>query len=99
MASMIKNGMDKEPEVRNDGGGGSRTVCNVEQVQTHGQFAKVVVLCKIGEGSCKKDRGTALSDFVSTRGAEDEATKGSLQYVWEEASNNKNVAQGFRSLG
>ena len=76
MASMIRNGMGKEPEVRNNGGGGSCVVCNVEQVQTDKQFAKVVVSCEVGEGNCKKDRETALSDFVSAKGAKDEVTKG-----------------------
>ena len=32
VAPEFKNGMGKEHEVRDDGGGGSRTDCNVEQV-------------------------------------------------------------------
>ena len=34
MTPMIKSGMRKEQGVRNDGGGGSRANCIVEQVQT-----------------------------------------------------------------
>ncbi|RVW54179.1 hypothetical protein CK203_090539 [Vitis vinifera] len=45
------------------------------EVQTHEQFAKVVVSCEVGEGNCRKDRETALSDFVSAKGAKDERTR------------------------
>ncbi|RVW52772.1 hypothetical protein CK203_076653 [Vitis vinifera] len=54
VASMIKNGTGKEQEVREDGGGDSHVVCNVEQVQTHGQSTKVVVSCEVGESDLQK---------------------------------------------
>ena len=34
VASVFRNGLGKEQEVRDDGGGGSCADCNVEQVQT-----------------------------------------------------------------
>lgn len=46
---MIKSGMGNEQGVWDDGRGGSHTDCIVEQVQTHRQFAKVVVSCEVGE--------------------------------------------------
>ncbi|KAL6345622.1 hypothetical protein AAG906_017353 [Vitis piasezkii] len=48
-------------------------------VQTHGQSAKVVVSCEVGEGSCRKNKETALSDFVSTRRAKDESGSFGIQ--------------------
>ena len=76
VAPEFKNGMGKEHEVRDDGGSGSRADCNVEQVQTHWQSTKVVVTCKVGEACCRKDREAATFDFVSTRGADNEAVRG-----------------------
>ena len=76
VAMEFKNGVGKEREVRDDGGGGSRADCNVEQVQTHWQATKMVVACIIGEAYCRKDREAATFDFVSTRGADNEAVRG-----------------------
>lgn len=76
MISVSKNGLGKEQEVRDDEKGVSRTVYNVEQIQTHGQLAKVVVSCESGEVCCKKDRKIDFSDLVSIRKVEIEMVKG-----------------------
>lgn len=52
---MIKNGLGKEQEVRDDEGGASRAGCEVEQVQSTGQPAKVAMPSEGGENCCKKD--------------------------------------------
>ena len=99
VASVIKNGTGKEQEVREDGGGDSRVVCNVEQVQTHGQSTKVVVSCEVGESDCRKERKVELLALVSARGAEVNVTRGSMQSVWEEIPNIGPITQGSSSLG
>ena len=86
VAPMFRSGMGKEQEVRDDGGGGSRTDCNVEQVQTQWQSAKVVVSCEVEEACRKKDKEATTFDFVSARGAEDEGVKGRVSSDWEEVS-------------
>ena len=58
MISMIRNGLRKEQEVRDEEGVVSHAGYNVEQVQFHEQSAKVVMLCKSGEACCRKNRKT-----------------------------------------
>ena len=87
VAPVIRNGTGIEQEVREDGEGDSRVVCNVEQVQTHGQSTKVVVSCEVGEDDCRKERKVELFALVSAKGAEVDVTRGSMQFVWEEIPN------------
>ncbi|CBI33358.3 unnamed protein product, partial [Vitis vinifera] len=55
---MIRNGLGKEQEVRDEEGVVSHAGYNVEQVQFHEQSAKVAMLCKSGEACCRKNRKT-----------------------------------------
>lgn len=57
---VIKNGLGKEQEVRDDERGASRADCKVEQVQSTEQSAKVVVPLESGETCCRKDMEAAF---------------------------------------
>ena len=71
----------------------------MKKVQTHGQPAKMAMLCKVGENGCIKDMKAELFDFVSARGVEVDVTRGSLQTIWEEIPNIGPITQGSNSLG
>ncbi|RVX10509.1 hypothetical protein CK203_017074 [Vitis vinifera] len=51
---VIKNEKGKEREVRDDGEGDSRAGFKLVMEQMHGESAKVVKPCKVGEGGCRK---------------------------------------------
>ena len=89
MILMIRNGLRKEQEVRDEEGVVSHAGYNVEQVQFHEQSAKVVMLCKSGEAYCRKNRKTIFFFYaMSARGEKVETVKDRLLSVWERASKN-----------
>ena len=97
--SVIRNGLGKEQEVKDEEGGVSRTGYNVEHIQSHEQSAKVTVPCESGEDCCRKDREALFSDSMLAREAEAETVRGRLLSVWEEVSKNWPAAQVNSPLG
>lgn len=71
----------------------------MEQVQTYGQLAKVVVSCESEEVCCRKDRKIDFSDLVLVKKVEIEMVKGRQHSIWEEVSKNGLASQGFSLLG
>ena len=99
MILVIRNGLGKEQEVKDEEGGVSRAGYNVEHIQSHEQSAKVTVPCESGEDCCRKDREALFSDSMLARGAEAETVRGRLLSVWEGVSKNWPAAQVNSPLG
>ncbi|RVW29483.1 hypothetical protein CK203_093717 [Vitis vinifera] len=96
---VIRNGLGKEQEVKDEEGGVSRAGYNVEHIQSHEQSAKVTVPCESGEDCCRKDREALFSDSMLAREAEAETVRGRLLSVWEGVSKNWPAAQVNSPLG
>ncbi|KAL6326369.1 hypothetical protein AAG906_007874 [Vitis piasezkii] len=85
--SVIRNGLGKEQEVKDEEGGVSRAGYNVEHIQSHEQSAKVTVPCESGEDCCRKDREALFLNRCR------------LLSVWEGVSKNWPAAQVNSPLG
>ena len=65
---VTKNEMGNERKVRDEGEGDSCAGFKMANVRTHGEPAKVDVLCENGEGGCRK--AVAFSEAMSEKVAD-----------------------------
>ena len=95
---VSRNGSGKE-EVREKDERASLVNCVVEQMQSTGQPAKVVVPSKDGEKRCRTDMETFFSDLMPTRRAQADASKRRQKYGGKNNSNFWPVAKVNGTLG
>ena len=81
---VIRNEKGKEQEVRDDGEGGSHVGFKMVREQMHGEPAKVVEPCKVGEGGCRKK--AQPSSTMSETETEANGTTGGQFSTWGKSS-------------